>query len=440
MDVVGNHTFVSIDAVSLSAGGDEHSTPEITDPAENFLKNVQASKRKAVARELSFLAGKEGDMHFKHEAEDLAKVDFKNLPTLDPGSGAKDLPTILLTHVPLYRAPGTPCGPQREHWPPATPPKGQPTPVIPDDRNAISISKGYQYQNVLSEADSVRVVSAIGNVVSVFSGDDHDYCELVHPENRNHAREITVKSTSMAMGVRKPGFLLLSMWNPIAVDGSPLHSTPSGHGSTDQAPVTMESHLCLIPDEIGILINYGFLVALTILVLIIRAILVPVLHLTPFSLPLTSRTRDDDESLLPTSSKPDVKRRERSSTLSNSSSNHFSSTPALAPRSSAARTPRSISPAPHSNGYGLPQPLINGAGYTASYVPPVFTDQEDDFKFGKDKSPPNGGSGGMFGGWSRNRSNKPDTKTKLVLREVWQSVWRVTWVVVLWYCWLGYFG
>lgn len=431
VDVVGNHTFVSIDAVSLSAGGDEHGTKEITDPVETFLKNVQVSKRKAVARELNFLAGKEEDMHFKHAAEDIASVDFKNLPSHDPGVGTKDLPTVLLTHVPLYRAPGTPCGPLREHWPPATPPKGQTNPIFPDHPNAISISKGYQYQNVLSESDSVKVVKSIGNVVSVFSGDDHDYCELVHPENKNRAREITVKSTSMAMGVRKPGFLLLSMWNPLAPDGSPLHSSPSGHGSTDQVATTMESHLCLIPDEIGILINYGCFVAFTILILIIRAILVPILHLTPFSASPVSAT-EDEYSLLPTTSKPDSKRttRDRAPNAS-TSSNHFSSTPALAPRSSAARTPRSISPAPSSNGYGMPAPLINSAGYTASYIPPVFTEEPDGYWKGKQNS---------NGSVKPQAKAKPDTKMKLVIRECWQSVWRVTWLVFGWYCWLAWFG
>lgn len=426
VDVIGNHTFVSIDAVSLSAGDDEHGTKEITNPVENFLKNVQATKRKAVARELRFLSGGPEGSQQKHAVEDLEKVDFK-IPTLDPGPGGAELPTVLLTHVPLYRPPGTPCGPKREHWPPATPPKGQDTPVFPDHRNAISVSKGYQYQNVLSESNSIKLISEIGNVVSVYSGDDHDYCELVHPENKNHARETTVKSMSWAMGVRKPGFLLLSMWNPIGTDGTSLHSTPTG-----QVQTTTQSYLCLLPDQLGIFIRYGVLIVLTILALLIRSILTPILHLTPFSLP---PQQSEDDTILPMTSKSDSKRREEDST-SSTSSNHFSSAPVLAPRSSAART-RSVSPA-RGNGYGLPQaqgryttpPLINAAGYNASYTPPSF---DEDF------SSKNGNGSRAYNN-NKPKTSAPDTPLKLVFREAWQSVWRVTWVTVLVYCWLAYFG
>jgi len=223
VDVVGNHTFVSIDAVSLSAGASEHGTKELTQPSEDFLNNVKVLKRKAVARELSYLAGNEKEMQFVHKVENLDGADYAHLTTLDPGPEGADFPTILLTHVPLYRSSGTPCGPKREHWPPTPPPKGQTTPVIPDERNALSISGGYQYQNVLGADDSVRVVSKIGNVVSVFSGDDHDYCEIVHPAEKNFAREFTVKSISWAMGVRKPGFMMLSMWNPVNSAGESIN-------------------------------------------------------------------------------------------------------------------------------------------------------------------------------------------------------------------------
>ncbi|KAL2063456.1 hypothetical protein VTL71DRAFT_5261 [Oculimacula yallundae] len=438
VDVIGNHTFVSIDAVSLSAGGSEHDTKEITKPIEDFLDNVQSLKRKAVARELSIIGGDEKVLQYPHTVEDISKVDFKNRPTLDPGPDAPELPTILLTHVPLYREPGHPCGPKREHWPPATPPKGQLTPVIPDHRNAISISKGYQYQNVLSEDDSVKLIKSIGNVGHVFSGDDHDYCEIVHSDAKNNAREITVKSTSWAMGVRKPGFLMLSMWNPIDAFGAPLHYTPSGHGSTSTGPVTMESHLCLLPDQLGIFIRYGLLIGVTLLALIVRAVLTPILHLTPFSSSKTSG--DPDISLLPTS-KQDLKRTPSSSDMSaqhrvstsnsSTSSTHSNPTAGLAPRSSAART-RSVSPA---KGYGLPAsqvrfstpPLINGSG---SYSP-------------LEKS--NGGYGGGkyledFGKRKNDMVVGQRTPLGIIWREIWTSVWRVTWLALLVYLYLARYG
>jgi len=354
--------------------------------------------------------------------EELEKVDFVRLPTLDPGEGTAELPTILLTHVPLYRERGTPCGPKRERWPPTTPPKGQTTPVFPDDRNAISLSGGYQYQNVLSEDDSVNLVSKVGNVIRVFSGDDHDYCEIVHPENKNHAREITVKAMSWAMGVRKPGFLMLSLWNPIDASGLSLHSS-SGHGSTTQSQSTTESHLCLLPDQLGIFIRYLSLLVFTLLILIIRAILTPFLHLTPFS--DSPHVKENELSLLPTT-KQDIKRREEDE--GNSSSNSSNNSQNLAPRSSAART-RSVSPA---KGYGLPSNQVRFA------TPPLVTSYpnsngngswgSDDF--GKDKSVNAAGSGR-----ARNM-----TALQLIWREASRSIWRVAWIVILVYLYLVYYG
>ena len=430
VDVIGNHTFVSIDSVSLSAGSADQETTEITKPVNDFLETVQASKRKAVARELSLQAGEEKVLQYVHQVEDLGEVDYSHLPTLDPGPSAADFPTILLTHVPLYRARGTPCGPQREHWPPTTPPKGEITPVNPDDRNAISISKGYQYQNVLSEDDSIKLVSTIGNVVSVFSGDDHDYCEVVHSSNKNNAREITVKSMSWAMGVRKPGFLLLSMWNPVGPDGQPLHSMQTGHGSNAMAAVTTESHLCLLPDQLGIFIRYLAMIVITLLSLIVRAILTP--------LSSNAAESDNDMSLLPTSNK-DLKRRDDrdgeagehrspNSSTSSTSSNNLAS---LAPRNSAART-RSVSPA---KGYGLPSsqvrfatpPLINSAGYNGNWNGESFGREEN---FGRNKT----------SAYEFSAKRRKDTVFGAIWKEAWHSIGRVACVVICVYLYLVWFG
>jgi len=437
VDVIANHTFVSVDSVSLSAGSSDRpmsETVEITAPVEEFLAGVGATKRRAIARELSYQAGKELYLKYDHKVEELSNTDFFNRPTLDPGPGSPDLPTILLTHVPLYRDPGTPCGPQRERWPPAAPPKGQTSPVNPDERNAISISKGYQYQNVLSNSDSVRLVSSIGNVVSVFSGDDHDYCEIVHPPDKNNAREITVKSTNWAQGVRKPGFLMLSMWNPIGPDGQPLNNIHTGHGSSSSSSSsTMQSHLCLLPDQIGILIRYGVFVAITLLALIVRSILTPLLNLTPFSSTLPSP--ENDAPLLPTSKRDqDVESTQihHSSSSSTSSSNTPNTiNPNLAPRSSAART-RSVSPA--QNGYSLP-----ATSSTSSRTPPPkfeipfsYKEKEDvgragkeDYEYSMSTSP--------------NRKRK-DTIVKTVVKEAGWSIWRVLWVVSGVYLYLIWYG
>lgn len=421
VDVLGNHTFVSIDAVSLSAGGAPQDTRAITAPVQEFLSGIQAAKRKAVAREVRFQTGDNKDLRNDHKVVDLESADFKNRPSLDPGIEANtpDFPTILLTHVPLYRAPGTPCGPKREHWPPATPPKGQSTPVFPDNRNAISISKGWQYQNVLSEEDSISLVQKVGNVRHVFSGDDHDYCELSHNEAKKNVREITVKSMSYAMGVRKPGFQLLSLWNPLDAKGNPLQ--------VSKDPLaTMQSHLCLLPDQLGILIRYAILIAITISTLLIRAILMPKFNLVPFATspygPATSLKAES--SLLPTQN-THHKRSAESSTSSTSSNN----TSTLASRNNSSRT-RGSSPSSSTNGYGLPSTAQAGY-YSASDGPSQF-EQELAEKYSD-----------AYGDKQRQRRREPsgpDTVFKKVVREAWQSIWRTTWVVLIVFTYLGWFN
>src|SRR5690606_24991186 len=136
------------------------------------------------------------------------------------------IPRILLTHVPLFRQPNTDCGPLRE----------SPKP--------ISIHAGFQYQNVLTSSVSTEVLQSTKPIL-VLAGDDHDYCEIFHKEVSPKVRELTVKSISWTMGVRHPGFLLLSAWNPA--------------GKTFPDADTVQTHLCLLPDQIGIFITYASL-------------------------------------------------------------------------------------------------------------------------------------------------------------------------------------
>ena len=73
------------------------------------------------------------------------------------------------------------------------------------------------------------------------SGDDHDYCEYWHPTpglNGAKAKEISVKSFSMAMGVKVPGFQLLSLFPPSETNGQSFFDAP-----------------CFLPDQIGIYLS-----------------------------------------------------------------------------------------------------------------------------------------------------------------------------------------
>jgi hypothetical protein len=76
------------------------------------------------------------------------------------------------------------------------------------------------------------------------SGDDHDYCEHNHTvktvTNSVLAREVTVKSLSMAMNVRRPGFQLLSL-------------LPREYWKNDAT--TYADELCLLPDQMSIYLS-----------------------------------------------------------------------------------------------------------------------------------------------------------------------------------------
>ncbi|KAH9855252.1 Metallo-dependent phosphatase-like protein [Lenzites betulinus] len=135
---------------------------------------------------------------------------------------------ILFTHVPLSRPEGASCGPLRE-------------------RGTIHQGRGLGYQNLLTPQASQFLLQSIRPAI-VFSGDDHDYCEYVHtlpatdtkrPSPPTSIPEITIKSFSMAMGVRRPGYQLLSLIPPFSSSDSPTFAhTP-----------------CLLPDQLGIYLS-----------------------------------------------------------------------------------------------------------------------------------------------------------------------------------------
>lgn len=136
-------------------------------------------------------------------------------------------PIILFSHIPLYRPDGRSCGPLRE-------------------KGTIRPGVGIGYQNTLGKEATKRLLETL-RLKLILSGDDHDYCEYIHtvPSSRgllDKAREITVKSLSMAMNVRRPGFQLLSL-APDALRGD----NPGNPTYADTA--------CLLPDQLAIYLN-----------------------------------------------------------------------------------------------------------------------------------------------------------------------------------------
>lgn len=129
-------------------------------------------------------------------------------------------PRILISHIPLARPELSTCGPLRE-------------------RGRILKGAGIGYQNLLGSETSRFLLNNVEPSV-IFSGDDHDYCEYVHP---NGVREVTLKAFSMAMGIQRPGFQLLSLVPP-----SPV---PEVH--TSMVPQkTFADVPCLLPDQFEI--------------------------------------------------------------------------------------------------------------------------------------------------------------------------------------------
>lgn len=167
---LGNHTIVLLDTISLS----HSSNPSISNHPRQFL----------------------GEFRLREPHQ---------------------YPRILLTHVPLWRNENQQrqCGSMRE------------------SKRPFPIQKGDQYQTVIDAEISQNVLASIEPDL-IFSGDDHDYCHIVHNYRSNGhdktADEITVKSCAMNMGINKPAIQLLSLHN----DGSSKN--------------TYDTNICYLPD------------------------------------------------------------------------------------------------------------------------------------------------------------------------------------------------
>lgn len=275
IDILGNHTFLSVDTVSLSAmgqadpatgssgagDGTSSSSPPLSDiwaPTEDFLGGVKDVRTQSIDRELRRLLARSDASHYTGEAgvnhkfqpkpEDLSSaLPTNRLLSGLPSISSSRFPTIILSHVPFYRPSDSNCGPLREGGP------------------SISISAGYQYQNALMPSVSTNIIEKAGpaeEIAHIYSGDDHDFCEWTHTEFTGGIKETTVKSISAAMGVRKPGFLSVSLWNPIDLESNQPIS----------AKGTIQENLCLLPDMLSIFTRYAYLLVFTIITIFIATV------------------------------------------------------------------------------------------------------------------------------------------------------------------------
>ncbi|KAF8472905.1 Metallo-dependent phosphatase-like protein [Russula ochroleuca] len=124
---------------------------------------------------------------------------------------AANMPLILFTHIPLYRPSDSNCGPLRE-------------------KGIIPFVHGEGYQTLLNPETSQLLLDELQPTL-IFSADDHDYCEYIHTSHDRYIPEVTLKSLSIAMGIRQPGFQLLSL-------------SSKAHTNAHQP--------CLLPDQVHI--------------------------------------------------------------------------------------------------------------------------------------------------------------------------------------------
>ncbi|KAG0246536.1 hypothetical protein BGX31_001407 [Mortierella sp. GBA43] len=175
------------------------------------------------------------------------------------------LPRILFTHVPLFRLDTTPCGDARE------------------TKRVIVNEWGEQYQNMVQAPLTKDILHAIKPDM-VFSGDDHDWCEVAHSLDGTLTPEVTLPTFSFAQGIQQAGFVMLSLYNPdlktknvfpvvptTSASGLPL-STEGNDGTMIRPSMdaTFAYEECMLPNQLLIYGCYGLLFGCSLLWILIR--------------------------------------------------------------------------------------------------------------------------------------------------------------------------
>ncbi|KAF8946764.1 hypothetical protein BGZ47_011427 [Haplosporangium gracile] len=170
-------------------------------------------------------------------------------------------PRILFTHVPLFRPETTSCGEAREAQ------------QLILDRN------GEQYQNMVNASLSQEILRKIQPDI-VFSGDDHDWCEMDHSLDGRLTPEVTLPTFSFAQGITQPGFVVLSLYNPQHILRNARSLTREVYNATMTLPethafenssakiskmITFAYDECMLPKQIVIYFGYSCLFLATLL-------------------------------------------------------------------------------------------------------------------------------------------------------------------------------
>ncbi|KAG9073228.1 hypothetical protein KI688_001020 [Linnemannia hyalina] len=192
----------------------------------------------------------------------------RNPPILhhNPKIEQPSLPRILFTHVPLHRLDTTSCGKARE------------TEQLIIDRG------GEQYQNMVDSSLSREILESVQPDM-VFSGDDHDWCEIAHPAvGSNMTPEVTLRSFSFAQGIQRPSFGMMTLFNPdlkpknvfpvVPLDAGLPVSNEFATGSVERpsGDSTFVYDECMLPWQMMIYMLYGALFGVSLSWIIIRQV------------------------------------------------------------------------------------------------------------------------------------------------------------------------
>lgn len=230
---IGNHSLVLMDTVSLSCTEDKR----VSTNSEKFLNS------------------------------------FK-----DPNNPYMEYPRVLISHVPFYRFNDIQsCGPLRE------------------SNKLFPVMRGKQYQTVIEYELSQTILNTIRPSI-LFTGDDHDYCHIRHPLDKSFSRdisdfdfkkgdhpgvkytdEVTVKSSAMTGGIKKPAIQLLSLWNPEnkKENSWKVKNDPSSKTVDSE---TASTHLCYLPNPYQPLLHYGILLGCSLLWILVCTVFVEYGH------------------------------------------------------------------------------------------------------------------------------------------------------------------
>ncbi|XP_020275917.1 uncharacterized protein C630.12 isoform X2 [Asparagus officinalis] len=156
---------------------------------------------------------------------------IKNISKVNPSK-----PRVLLTHIPLYHADETPCGPYRS------------SPII----NQLSeLSQQGNFKSLIGLHQACKFLSS---GILVVSGHDHDQCTVTHTTPSGPVTEHTVGTVSWQQGNLYPSFMLL---------------TATTSSNTTNSKDLISTQQCFLPMQTHIYIWYlgQFIMTLVLLVI-----------------------------------------------------------------------------------------------------------------------------------------------------------------------------